>query len=243
MSKSEIKTIVSYGILLFNKNNEILMVNRKNSICYIEFILGKFSLLDVEYIELLFNRITNEEKKDIQNNKYEVLWLKLWGDSKQTKYYYCGLNKFNIIKKNNILLNRLCKEGIYNNTEWEFSKGRKNKNEINIDCAIRELCEETNINKDDFNIFRNICPIIETYISKNNIRYKSVYYIGYCHNMDNTKINKDNKIQMSEIKDVRWVSKSAGSDMIREYNIHKIDVINKLFNIIDTYKRYFYIYK
>ena len=38
-----------------------------------------------------------------------------------------------LLKKNNILLNRLCKEGIYNNTEWEFSKGRKNKNEIIYD--------------------------------------------------------------------------------------------------------------
>ena len=138
------------------------------------------------------------------------------------------------LEKNNILLNRLCKEGIYNNTEWEFSKGRRNKNEININCAIRELCEETNINKDDYDIFRNICPIVETYISKNQIRYKSVYYIGYCHNMDNTKINKENKIQMSEIKDIKWVSRSSSYDMIRKYNVSKIR--NKYSNKLDYYK-------
>jgi 8-oxo-dGTP pyrophosphatase MutT (NUDIX family) len=36
----------------------------------------------------------------------------------------------------------------YEHPEWEFPKGRKNKDESDIECALREFEEETGINRD-----------------------------------------------------------------------------------------------
>jgi 8-oxo-dGTP pyrophosphatase MutT (NUDIX family) len=41
-------------------------------------------------------------------------------------------------------------------TEWEFPKGRKNYQERDIDCALREFEEETGISKENINIIENV---------------------------------------------------------------------------------------
>ena len=60
--------ILSYGILLFHKDKEsndyrIVMVERKDSLSYIEFIRGKYkNPLNYDYIKLLISRMTKTEK-------------------------------------------------------------------------------------------------------------------------------------------------------------------------------------
>ena len=52
-------------LVLINDKGEIVMIERKDSISYIEFIRGKYKLEDKGYIQLLFNRMNNTEKKII----------------------------------------------------------------------------------------------------------------------------------------------------------------------------------
>ena len=69
--------ITSYGIIIFrfiNNNPEILMINRKNSLCYIEFIRGKYNIYNSNYIQILIDKFSLKEKEDLKNKSFEELW-------------------------------------------------------------------------------------------------------------------------------------------------------------------------
>ena len=75
--------ILSYGIILYNYNESgvpyIVLVERKDSLSYIEFLRGKYkSIYDTEYIELLFSRFSKEELEKIDKYDFDTLWNKLW---------------------------------------------------------------------------------------------------------------------------------------------------------------------
>ena len=65
--------VLSYGILVFNVNsgaNKLLMIQRKDSISYIEFIRGKYELSNPEYIIQLFTNCSIKEKEFLKNHTF-----------------------------------------------------------------------------------------------------------------------------------------------------------------------------
>ena len=55
------------------------MVERKDSLSYIEFIRGKYkNPLNYDYIQLLIGRMTEEEKGNLLKYDFDTLWKKLW---------------------------------------------------------------------------------------------------------------------------------------------------------------------
>jgi hypothetical protein len=166
-----------------NNNIEYLLIRRKNSLNYVEFIRGKYDLYNLDYLIKSFNFITTHEKNMIQNNNFEYLWKDLWTDNINYNNieFKESCEKFNLlktgifIKKNEInifiSINILIKNSIYNFTEpeWGYPKGRRNMKEKNIDCAKREFEEETLIKNDNINII-NITPLEETYIASNGLK-------------------------------------------------------------------------
>ena len=60
----------------------------------------------------------------------------------------------------------------------DFQKERRNLRETDYDCAIREFEEESSLNKEEYEILRNIRPVEEIFYGSNNIRYKHIYYIA-----------------------------------------------------------------
>ena len=48
----------------------------------------------------------------------------------------------------------------------------------------------------------------EIYIAVNKTRYRHIYYIAKCDNIDNNinLFNPNNKIQIKEVKDVKWLN-------------------------------------
>ena len=108
--------------------------------------------------------------------------------------------------------------------------------ENNRDCALREFKEETNIPPCDYKLYQNIIPIIEEYEGINGVKYKHIYYIGYTDLNIDLFINKGNKDQYTEIKDIKWYSKDKCLENIRDYDIIKKGVINKFFNYLENHK-------
>ena len=53
--------VLSYGVLLFTNEKKLLMIRRKDSISYIEFLRGKYKLEDSEYILGLLNCCSTKE--------------------------------------------------------------------------------------------------------------------------------------------------------------------------------------
>jgi 8-oxo-dGTP pyrophosphatase MutT (NUDIX family) len=249
------KPVISYGIIIFRiKNGEpnILMINRKDSLCYIDFLRGKYSIHNIKYIQILIDKFSLSEKEKILNNDYDTLWKQLWNiteisDNKFKKDYVCGKHKFEEIQKgikiNNKIINLsdiiLKSKTKYTIPEWEFPKGRKERYESNKQCAIREFNEETGINRNDYQLYINVKPLIENYIGENNIKYLHIYYIA-CIN-DNEKdliLDKTNKFQSLEISDIQWFNKDEALNKIRDYHKTRKNVINIIFKFIDSLNDY-----
>jgi len=202
--------IISYGIICYRffydpESNSIspkyLMVQRKDSLCYVEFIRGKYELQNKDYLFKLFTNMTDTERQKIKNHNFEFLWNEMWcrrdGDLTEctrnfNKELKDSQEKFNMLKTgfyikpvdqedlvffnvDYILDNTLSN---YDDTEWGFPKGRRNMSENDLTCALREFTEETGINSKQIKICMDIKPIEEVFSGSNKVRYKHVYYVG-----------------------------------------------------------------
>ena len=105
--------------------------------------------------------------------------------------------------------------------------------ECDVDCAVREFCEETQLLKDDIQIIKNINPFQEIFFGTNNILYKHVYYIAK-NVKEKSKIFVDNNCleQMREVRDVKWLSYNEVLSHIKYHNTERIEIFMKVHNII-----------
>jgi 8-oxo-dGTP pyrophosphatase MutT (NUDIX family) len=226
---------LSYGIILFNSDNEIVMIEKRDSISYIEFIRGKYTVDNIDYIQLLINRMSALEQEKLITLSFDNLWNNIWYSSNNNKEYEKSENKYNQLINNNILkkcINKSDKRYKYN--EWEIPKGRRNLNESNKCCAIREFEEETNVTINDYNIYDNIMPFEESYTGSNNINYKNVYYIALLKNNINLNINKNNENQLHEVKDIKWINVNNYKDYVRDYSDYKLKVMQEIFEFLHS---------
>ena len=77
--KNCLEPIISLGIILYHKDtytNEVkfLMIRRKFSLGFMDFIMGKYNIHNLEYLYRIFNEMTIEEKVKILNLTFEKLW-------------------------------------------------------------------------------------------------------------------------------------------------------------------------
>ena len=129
--------ITSYGVLLLLNEEipKIAMVQRKDSLCYIEIIRGKYDIYDTKKLKLLLDRISQDELENIKNKDFDILWKHLWliDDIKETKYmkeYNSSKSLYQMLKCDIEISDYLKnKKSDYEMSEWEFPKGKKNKNE------------------------------------------------------------------------------------------------------------------
>ena len=113
--------------------------------------------------------------------------------------------------------------------EWGFPKGRRKLKESNIDCAIREFCEETRILKKDINILNELEDFEEIFFGTNNILYKHLYYIGKINKEVNLQIDNKCIEQYREIRALRWYDYDDVLSKIKNINIERIE----LFKLVD----------
>jgi len=226
--------VLSYGILCIDKD-KVLMIQRKDSLSYIEFLRGKYDIYDSKYLVKLFNGCSLNERENIKNLSFDELWDNLWfslESKKQTermiKEYNTSKKHFNILKNNN--LNELLDscDTNYATPEWEFPKGRRNNSETNIKCATREFEEETDLTDKEYILLDNVVPLSEEYIGSNGVRYKHIYYIAFYKGERDLKINTEKYEQYTEISDIAWLSFDECFKILRNEQITKKDVLKKL---------------
>jgi len=91
----------------------------------------------------------------------------------------------------------------WNDTEWGFPKGRRNFQEKDLNCALREFEEETGYLKSNISLVQNIIPYEEIFTGSNMKSYKHKYFVGH---MD-SDITMTNEFQETEVSDIQWCIK------------------------------------
>ena len=91
----------------------------------------------------------------------------------------------------------------HNAGHWDFPKGHVEEGETEIETAIREVKEETNI---DIKIEKENKYISE-YSPKENVMKTVIYFIG-------EKVGGEDKPQIEEVSDVKWVDVNKAVERI-----------------------------
>lgn len=239
--------ITSYGVIVFrssDKGIQFLMIRRKDSFGYIDFLRGKYIIHNKEQLQCMFNEMSLTEKQRIANNDFETLWHMMWGDTSNLYQYRneetISQKKFELLK-NGILINneRITIDYLIENsstqwieTEWEFPKGRRNYQEKDLDCALREFEEETGFSKEYIYTVENIMPFEEIFIGSNYKSYKHKYYMAY---MNNTADNLQN-FQKTEVSKLEWKTLNECLTSMRPYNLEKKRIIMNIHKILQEYR-------
>lgn len=240
--------ITSYGIILFrssDKGIQYLMIRRKDSFGYIDLIRGKYSSYNLEQIQKSVDEMSSQEKERLKYESFDNLWKMLWGDNNGIQYKgeeIASSKKFEIIKNgiqsnnekitlDNIIENSKTK---WEETEWEFPKGRRNFQEKDLECALREFEEETGYSSKDVTIIENLLPFEELFIGSNHKSYKHKYYLAY---MKDT-IDILQNYQKTEVSKVEWKVLDDCLESIRPYNLEKKQIIRNINKVIQEYRLY-----
>ena len=240
--------ITSIGIIVYNNDTpdiKYLMIRRKDSLGYVDFMRGRYPLFNKRYLLNIIGEMTNEEKKNLLTLDFNILWNDLWGEYIGIQYRgeeKTSCEKFNSLKIGITLSNDRydikslieMTEDKWSEPEWGFAKGRRNYQERDLNCALREFEEETGCSKTSLKLIQNVSPIEELFTGSNYKSYKHKYYIAHMPKDDNPIIN----FQKTEVSKVQWLSFEECLKIMRPYNLERIDILKRVNSILTRYKFY-----
>jgi len=232
--------ITSVGMILFRfvgDEIEYVMICRKESYTMSDFIRDQYKFHDIETIKNLVDGMTLYEKNlllttditEIEKIYRPESYFKSRGKNTTKQNYKKIKQGVSINDKfytlDNIILNSPTR---FIDPEWGFPKGRRNKHETDIDCAMRELREETNITPNQYTILHQIPPAVENLIGENNKMYKYFYHIAMVTENIELVINEDNLDQFYEVSKIEWLTANKIIEKFRPCYQHRKKIIKML---------------
>jgi 8-oxo-dGTP pyrophosphatase MutT (NUDIX family) len=215
------------------------MIRRKDTLGFIDFMRGKYAVNNKYYIINMLKQMTQEEKDILKLGDFDAVWFKLWGGNVISNQYK-NEESISREKYNSLVQGILVKEGFYTlcdlieesnkdkiwiEAEWGFPKGRRNFQETDLNCAIREFEEETGFKRDTMTLIQNVLPFEEIFTGSNYKSYKHKYFLVYM-NYDNA-LDMEN-FEKAEVSKMEWLFYNDCILKIREYNMEKINLIQKV---------------
>lgn len=220
----------SYGIILLDHSLNILSINRRFSLAFLH--IFNLNIIDISLINHLVQFCTKQELNLLHNL--------LSNKSLQHWYYTLNLHnikihnlkhKYNLLSSLNINLLNL--HSIHTTTEWNFPKGKPKQYESNLNTAIRELFEETNIDISNIHITNKI--LVEDYISTNGINYINKYWIAFIINPIKTIVKNNintlpitTKSQLLEVNRLEFIPLHIWKILIRPYETYRLKLLLEL---------------
>jgi ADP-ribose pyrophosphatase YjhB (NUDIX family) len=198
----------------------------------------------------MLKQMTEKEKEGLTRGDFFALWKELWGDAFLINKYkmeeMVSREKFNQLvhgihlKNDFYTLSMLVDESkpfeTWTEPEWGFPKGRRIRAETDVECAIREFNEETNIPREAYTLLRNVV-LEETFTGLNGIEYRHVYFVGLLNpggTIDLTQ--RFTYMQRREISAIGWKTLIQCSAFVRPHHLERQKMLNTLKTIVETYE-------
>lgn len=200
---------------------------------FAEFLRGKYDPEDAEYVGRLLRNMTIAEQTMIEDLSFEALWRSMWGDDHASPEFVMSRDKFLLLDRHALVeANR----SIYDEPEWGFPKGRRIRGETDVDCAIREFGEETNIPRDAYTIMKNL-RLEETFEGLNGIQYRHVYFVALLN--DPLAVNLTQRftpMQRREISGIGWKTFDQCLSLVRPHHVQRKKMVEELQSIVETFE-------
>lgn len=210
-----------------------LMVQRKDTMGYVDLIRGKYPEDDLEkkkhLLTTYFEEMTCGERERLTKYDFETLWDMVWltheNGTIYIKEFLDAQKKFKKLNIKKLLEETTCK---WTEQEFGFPKGRKNMYESNMECAKREFKEESGYKSHDLKIIDEE-PWEEMFTGTNGIIYRHIYYIGLIHPLSPLpEIDYSDVQQAGEISNYGWFTYEQCMKLIRPYDTAKKDLLTRI---------------
>jgi 8-oxo-dGTP pyrophosphatase MutT (NUDIX family) len=207
---------------------QYLLIQRRDSLGYIDIMRGKYKVDDIKYISQQLHGMTREEQQQLIYEPFDTLWEKLWGPPIEGSNPYrhekeVSRTKLLSIRSGTPNLEEIAKtvNSYWPTPEWGFPKGRREPHESEYLCALREMNEETGLSEADITPIKNLDTIKETFYGSNNIQYCHKYFIMYVHTKSEPVLDRTNSHMVQEIGNIKWCSLEEALELIRSDNPEK----------------------
>jgi 8-oxo-dGTP pyrophosphatase MutT (NUDIX family) len=233
--------VLSCGIVLVNQASlpvdphsvRVLMIRRKDSMSFAEFMRGKYDPANREYVGLLFANMTLQEQTAVVCEPFDNLWRQLWGDDHSSPEYLASKERFGQVDRDAMMRAHLSP---FKEPEWGFPKGRRVRCESDIECAVREFNEETNIPREAYTLLNGI-KLEETFVGLNNIRYRHIYFVALLTKPELVNVGqKMTFMQRREISGIGWKTFEDCRSYVRPHHVERTNMVEMLENIVKTYE-------
>jgi 8-oxo-dGTP pyrophosphatase MutT (NUDIX family) len=233
--------VLSCGILLMDQSSlpvspvetRVLMIRRKDSMSFAEFLRGKYDPTNLPYVGTLVKNMTLKEQVAIATEPFETLWKNLWGDDRSSSDFQTSKERFYMLDRLALMKENLSE---YTEPEWGFPKGRRMRGETDLACAVREFTEETNIPRDAYVLLNNIV-LEETFTGLNGVRYKHLYYVALLKYPELVNLTqKFTAMQRREISGIAWRTLAEAHALIRPHHIERKAMLESLTGILETFE-------
>jgi len=207
---------------------EVLMVRRKDSMSFTEFVRGKYDPARTDYVRTLIENMTKAEIVRLLNEPFDQIWAKMWTDRRDHELVIAR-ERFEIVKP---LLTAA--SSTYDEAEWGFPKGRRMRCESDTLCAEREFYEETNILRRSYLVVNGV-QLEETFLGTNNIPYQHRYFIGLLSEPFDIH-QKFTDMQRREISAIGWKTLSECMDLTRPHYVQRSSILEQLVRIVQVFE-------
>jgi len=224
-------------------NIRLLMISRKFSLGYIEFVRGRYKPQMIDQTIYLFKQMKQDEIDRIKLSQdhdkgFDFLWQDVWQDCAKssffTREYLDSKYNYEYLRDggqhgSSIGLDQIVRtvRPEYVIDEWGFPKGRRHRMESAKECAVREFKEETGYTDDDFKLINHIKPIVENFTGTNGIKYRHIYYLAHLISGKMPTIDRTDH-QIHEVGNIGFFDFNTAGEYIREYHIDRKQIIKNL---------------
>jgi 8-oxo-dGTP pyrophosphatase MutT (NUDIX family) len=228
---------------------EVLLIQRRDSLGYVDLLRGKYSINDADYIRRQLHGMTDKERQRLIEVDFDQLWADMWGHESNDVQY----KKDKENSRNKLMALR---EGItldvsgnsanlqdfvnqctvhWETPEWGFPKGRRDGSESDLDCALREMREETGLSESDVCLIHNLEPLNETFFGSNHVHYCHKYFLIYVPDGNQVKYDYQNPHMRREIGGIGWFTLNDALQKIRSDNVEKREILLRVGSLLRNY--------
>lgn len=238
--------VTSYGIICFRTTADdpaeprYLVVQRKDTFGFVEFMRGKYELRNRGYIESLFRTMTRAERAAVRELDFDGCWTRLWngaGRGRRWVEYDESRRRFDQLRAGYIIEREggareafgldvalaACEEHEYE-AEWGFPKGRRNINESDMMAAFREFSEESGVPTHSL-VLMTHKPFDEVFSGSNGVRYRHVYYVA--REAADTAVAP----AADEVRAARWMTHREAVDKFRD-SVERVEMFARVHRFV-----------
>lgn len=217
--------IYSYGILLVNSRDQVLMIQRRYSMEFIDIISGKYPDDDKAFLAYYCSLLTHDEKNKLMYENFNTLWDSLWSDPRVAYQNYFLTSRKRFMRTDfRALLGAVTTQ--FETPEYGFPKGRRKPMETVLDCALREFVEETQIPVTDIVVRGE--TLEETFVGTNGLPYGTKYFVADYTGPSSAALFAGN----NEVGKLGFFSIAQGLSLLRDYRSTTRHVLFQLQKLI-----------